>query len=72
MKQENYLKHLTETDPAYKVLNKPIQYVPDFNFKANETKIPIFFPNPEKHWGPKKKAATRKVMNQNIEEQVDN
>ena len=53
---------LTQNDPAYRVLSTPIQYTPDFTFKAKETKIPIFFPNPEKNWGPKKKATTRKIM----------
>lgn len=60
--QEHLLRNVKETDPAYKVLQKEIEFVPDFSFKASETKIPIFFPNPEKNWGPKRKAAVRKVV----------
>ena len=37
-------------------------YRPDLSYIGSDIKIPIFFPNPEKHWGPKRKAAVRKVM----------
>ena len=66
--EDHYFRHLTINDPAYKVLSKEIEFIPDFTFKAKETKIPIFFPNPEKNWGPKRKAATRKIVNQQPEQ----
>jgi hypothetical protein len=60
--KDKLIYNLKEDSPAYKVLIKEIEYIPDFTFKAEEKKIPIFFPNPEKHWGPKRKAAIRKVI----------
>jgi hypothetical protein len=41
-------------------LKKPLKFIPDFSIKLTAEdigkKIPVFYPNPEKYWGPKTKA----------------
>ena len=43
---------------SYKALKIPLKHTPDFDFKGTEQpeKVKMFFPNPEKNWGPKSKA----------------
>jgi len=45
-------------------LKKPIKFKPDFEIKLTKddigVKIPAFFGNPEKNWGPKTKAKAKK------------
>lgn len=57
--EERLFKNHKENSGSYKALKIPLKYTPDFDFKGSEKpeKIKMFFPNPEKNWGPKSKAA---------------
>lgn len=55
--QERLLKNHEEGSGSYLALKKPLVYQPDFEFKGEKPeKVKMFFPNPEKNWGPKGKA----------------
>ena len=55
---------IQKNSPSYRFLIKPLKYIPDFSVKLTKedigSRIPTYFPNPEKHWGPKTKAVSVK------------
>ena len=61
----DYFQNITEDSGAYFCFNKAIKYNADFDVeipKSSAKKVTMFYPNPEKNWGPRKKATDRKVI----------
>jgi len=48
--------NIEENSVSWVLLGKKPEYIGDLSFEGKETKIPIFFMNPEKNWGPGRRA----------------
>lgn len=58
--EEGYLKNVEENSIPYKILRAPIVYNPDFSKVAeNISQAKMFYPNPDKNWGPKHRAVQK-------------
>jgi len=65
--KEDIFKNIEPNSPVFENLQRPPKY--EFKFTSahlkknyEAIKVPKFFPNPEKNWGPKRKATTKKTV----------
>lgn len=71
----DYFHKIKDTELAHYCLSRPIKYDVDFDVKIpknKEKKVPMFFPNPEKNWGPKRRATNKKIIDKSDKKGEEN